>query len=142
MSYNTYVSGELEIREDVNREKFLEEFKKMKEEKDWNFIYINDNGDNDSTLGFGEEVGTMGDEYLEECAKFIAPYVCDGEIACDGEESDDFWKICFDGKGNYVIKSATLIFDSLFDEFMEENKEKLPEELKERLLEWKGAMEV
>jgi hypothetical protein len=44
-------------------------------------------------------------------AGFLSPYVNAGEIRCWGEDTEDIWRIVFDGQGNHEIQDGRIVYD-------------------------------
>jgi hypothetical protein len=138
MSYNTNYESTLLLKDGVK-------LKDVKAEHNKQF------GD---LLHFGLEFGdtsdmydiffegdmNLGQEQITPLLDFLAPFLNEESIIyAVGDNSDDQWRVVFDGNGHWKILDGYMIFGSLFDNFLNEYKDRLPESLKQKLLEWRAA---
>ena len=104
MGYSQYAWGQIKIKYD----RLAEATKKFDAEKSKN----DDLSGCSISNGYFEvdgDFGTVAEKYLVTISDFIAPYVEEGEIRVDGQDSDDIWRVIFDGKGKYLVQEAVLI---------------------------------
>lgn len=111
MGYYTYVAGELEITPPLNDEEnnAIEAFFR----ESYNFLDATlsdfDGGESgvpstwieidvSTKLGYGDQLGPSGTNFEVEIAFLTGVlrgwgHMIEGQFTCDGEESDDFWRV-------------------------------------------------
>ena len=113
MGYNTNIIVDVEVKEDK-----IEEFRKAIEEQlkqleadgnHWFGYYADIEVEDDGRIVFEDYWRKFYEE--DAFAEWLAPYVAEGHIWCYGEEPGDVWAIHFDGKGNYRIEEAAIVWE-------------------------------
>lgn len=111
MGYYTYVAGELEITPPLNDQEIatIEEFLKESDNLLDATLSPFDGGesgapstwiemDASTKLGYGERLGPSGTNFEVEIAFLTGVlrgwgHTVEGQFTCDGEDSDDFWRV-------------------------------------------------
>jgi len=115
MGYYTQLAMDVGIKEDK-----IEQFKKaikrqlarVKADPEYWFAYYADiSVDEYGTILFEDYYRKIYD--VEKFAKWLAKFVEKGYIYGYGEEAEDVWRICFDGKGNFEIQEARFVWDTV-----------------------------
>ena len=147
MGYDSYVTEDIELKDSLTAEQFNAHKQQWLDTHPDNADrsegrYIIEDMEFNSGSWFNASIKWFS-EKAANLSKFIAPLVEEGSmLTIQGDDSDDRWRVVFDGKGGFKEEAGILFYGELYDHFILTYGSSMPHELIEALAHWKATHEL